>query len=76
VLLASVTATAVEHGADAPNPDPEAISMLAAQIATASPKTYPRIAALGDEMLAGTPEERFTWGLDLLINGMLATPRK
>jgi AcrR family transcriptional regulator len=75
VLLASVTATAVEHGADAPNADPEALTTLAAGIATVSADAYPRIVQLGNDMLSGTPPERFDWGLDVLINGIIGTPR-
>jgi AcrR family transcriptional regulator len=76
LLLASVTAAAVEHGADrSPAEDAQDLSALAASIAIASNATYPRIARLGDEMLSGTGAERFTWGLDVLINGILATQR-
>ena len=75
VLLSAVTADAVEHGAGAPNAHPDALSMLAADIATAPAETYPRIVQLGDDMLSGTPTERFNWGLDVLINGILSTPR-
>ncbi|HEX4058111.1 MAG TPA: TetR/AcrR family transcriptional regulator C-terminal domain-containing protein [Galbitalea sp.] len=75
VLLASVTATAIEHGAGAPNADPEALSLAAASIAAASAKKYPRTVKLRDELLSGAPTERFEWGLDVLINGILATPR-
>ena len=38
-------------------------------------ESYPRIVRLGDEMLSGTGTERFHWGLDVLINGILGTPR-
>jgi hypothetical protein len=27
-------------------------------------------------MLSGAPDERFSWGLDVLINGILNTPRR
>jgi AcrR family transcriptional regulator len=76
LLLASVTATSVEHGgggsADA---DLEALSSLAASIAIVPGETYPSIVRLGDDMLSGTGIERFTWSLDVLINGILGTPR-
>jgi hypothetical protein len=48
--------------------------VLSNWIATAA--TYPRIVSLGGDMLSGTPAERFNWGIDVLINGMLATPRR
>jgi len=76
LLLASVTATAVEHGAEeATSEGTQALSILAAAIAVTPRETYPRIARLGDELLTGTGIERFTWSLDVLINGILATPR-
>jgi AcrR family transcriptional regulator len=76
LLLASVTATAVEHGADQSTGDAaESLSVMAASIAIASSGAYPRIVRLGDEMLSGSGIERFTWGLDVLINGILNTPR-
>ncbi len=76
LLLASVTATAVEHGAaDTTGAGSEALSIMAASIAIAPRETYPRIIRLGDELLSGTGAERFAWGLDVLINGILATPR-
>ncbi len=76
LLLAFVTATAVEHGSgDLIGEGSEALTALAASIAIASGESYPRIVRLGDEMLSGTGMERFGWGLDVLINGILATPR-
>jgi AcrR family transcriptional regulator len=76
LLLAAVTANAVEHGthrsADA---GVDSLSVLAATIATAPQDTYPRIVQLGDDMLSGSGPERFSWGLDVLINGLLHTPR-
>lgn len=74
LLLASVTATAVEHGGSS-SAQHDDLPVLAASIAVASGETYPSIARLGDDMLSGTGVERFEWGLDVLINGILATPR-
>jgi AcrR family transcriptional regulator len=77
LLLASVTATVVEHGAHkSGNESTQALSDLAASIALVPGETYPRIVRLGDEMLSGTGIERFHWGLDVLINGILGTPRQ
>jgi AcrR family transcriptional regulator len=78
LLLSSVTATAVEHGtlaAEADDDDDNELSVIAAAIATASDTAHPRIVEIGDDFLSGSPTERFDWGLDVLINGMLATPR-
>jgi AcrR family transcriptional regulator len=77
LLLASVTATAVEHGGEqSADQQSEALSSLAASIAVAPEQSYPRIVRLGDDMLSGTGVARFSWGLDVLINGILATPRR
>jgi AcrR family transcriptional regulator len=39
-----------------------------------SPERYPNISAIVPLMLAGDGDERFDLGLDVLINGLLATP--
>lgn len=76
LLLASVTASAVEHGTmAATGGGDQVLSAMAEDLATASSATYPRITRLGDEMLSGTGPERFAWGLDVLLNGVLSTPR-
>ena len=76
VLLASVTASAAEHsGPSSTGEGSDALAVLAARLGITSGETYPHIVRLGDEMLSGTGMERFTWGLDVLINGILNTPR-
>ena len=50
------------------------ISALSVEIAGAEAERYPHIARLGDELLSGGPV-RFQWGLDVLLAGILATPR-
>ncbi|UAJ79321.1 TetR/AcrR family transcriptional regulator C-terminal domain-containing protein [Leifsonia sp. ZF2019] len=76
MLFASVTASAVEHAANADGDgDAERLVMMAAALAVASESTHPRTLRLGNQMLAGTGSERFRWGLDVLINGLLHTPR-
>ena len=37
--------------------------------------TFPHIAALGMELMSGPGEDRLTWGFQVLINGILQTPR-
>ena len=77
LLLATVTSNAIEHAApNAVGEGTDALAELATQIAAVPQSTYPRIVRLGDEMLSGTGPERFAWGLDVLINGVLATPRR
>lgn len=38
------------------------------------PEEYPNIAAIADRMTMWDGEERFDWGLDIIINGLIATP--
>ncbi len=76
LLLSAVTAVAVEHGGDRrPGAHAEERSELAATIAIVPSDRYPLIARLGDEMLSGTGPERFGWGIDVLLNGIVGTPR-
>ena len=75
LLLLYPTALAVERGArTSAIREAEEFSALAAAIATADAGRYPNIARLGDELLLGGVE-RFAWGLDVLLNGVLASPR-
>jgi hypothetical protein len=39
-----------------------------------SPERYPHLTAIVPMLMAGNGEERFDLGLDVLINGLLATP--
>jgi AcrR family transcriptional regulator len=72
LLLQLATSTAAEHaGGD----DPEAWDALAAVLRAVKPETYPRIAALGEDLLSGAGPDRSSWGIRALINGVLATPR-
>jgi len=76
LLLASVTASAVEHGdAVAKGENGNSLAPLADAIAVAPQNSYPRIVGLGGEMLSGTGPERFRWGVDVLLNGLLHTTR-
>jgi len=43
-------------------------------IVDARPDVHPHIAALGEQLMTGGPN-RLTWGLYMLINAFLATPR-
>jgi AcrR family transcriptional regulator len=75
LLLSVVTANAVEHSADDfAGENDDALAATAALIATMG-ESYPRIVRLGDGMVSGTGTEHFHWGLDVLINGILNTPR-
>jgi AcrR family transcriptional regulator len=74
-LLQYATATAAEQSVRHRSARVVAdIASLSDTIATIDATRYPHIARLGGE-LTGGGGERFRWGLDLLLNGILATPR-
>lgn len=76
VLLQVATATAAEQsareGAVGTRDEHDA---LVQALRNVSADTHPRIAALGDDLLSGTPETRLTWMFRMVINGTLTTPR-
>jgi len=77
LLLHFATSTAAEQGTreraiDA-HGDEEA---LVAALREASADTYPHLAALGvGQLLSGSGPDRLRWGFDVLLNGILQTPR-
>lgn len=76
VLLQTATATAAEHSTRAHAVDSaEEHNALVTALRGASPGTHPRIAALADDLVAGTPEQRLTWIFHSVINGTLTTER-
>ena len=48
---------------------------LALAIAAAPADTYPNIAAFGPDLLSGEGADRMRWGIQVLIDGILHTPR-
>jgi hypothetical protein len=52
--------------------DEEALEHAIHQATTSN---YPTIAALGADLVSGTPEARFGWHVRVLLNGMAMTPR-
>ncbi|HKE77927.1 MAG TPA: TetR/AcrR family transcriptional regulator [Solirubrobacteraceae bacterium] len=50
------------------------VERVAEAFATLDPERFPTIAALGPAMTRGDERERFELGLDVIINGLLATP--
>jgi AcrR family transcriptional regulator len=58
------------------DPDHEAreVERLAVRFARLDPERFPTMAALGPALTRGDGAERFELGLDVLINGLLATP--
>jgi len=79
LLLLYATANAAEQSNRKESPQAAEdylaeLSFLSMAIATADAGSYPHIARLGDELLSGGPI-RIQWGLDVLLAGILATPR-
>ena len=76
VLLQVATATAAEQSVrdrDAAAED-EHLALVAA-LRAISAETHPRIAALADDLVSGTPEQRLAWIFRAVINGARTTPR-
>ena len=76
VLLQVATATAAEQSARqgdaaAENEQDALVSALRA----VSPDSYPRIAAVGADLVSGTPAQRLAWIFRAVINGTQATGR-
>ena len=76
LLLLYATAIAAEQGARRTAPAPaDAVSALAVAVATADPGRHPHVARLGRELFSGPGEARLGWALDVLLEGVLRTPR-
>jgi AcrR family transcriptional regulator len=74
LFLTYVIATAVEHAGRPPSDSPE-LHDLREKLATLDPTTHPHLAKLGPELLAGQASERFRWGLQALVRGVMAAAR-
>ena len=57
-----------------PEHEQREVERLAERFATLDAERYPTMAALGPAMTRGDGVERFELGLDVIINGLLATP--
>ena len=76
LLLSFATVTAVEHGGrPVAGQDPDDLSGLAVELAAVDPATRPNLARVGEALLTGAGEDRFRWGANVLITGILNTPR-
>ena len=76
VLLQVATATAAEQSArqgDAAAEDEQ--DALVSALRAVSPDRYPRIAAVGADLVSGTPAQRLAWIFRAVINGTQATGR-
>ncbi len=75
LVLQVCTANAAEHGSRTGPADAKDFHDLAAAIRTAPADTYPAIAASAEDLLAGAPGQRRRWRYDVLIAGIMDTPR-
>jgi AcrR family transcriptional regulator len=73
LLVLYVTAIVAERGNGVDPAAPE--GPVARAVAAVSVRDYPRLHAARAEMLSGTGEERFTWALDVLLEGLLQSRR-
>ncbi|MFC8078179.1 TetR/AcrR family transcriptional regulator [Streptomyces sp. NPDC057307] len=77
VLLQVATATAAEQSTRAEDTDArDDHNALARTLREVSADTHPRIAALADDLVSGTPRERLSWMFRTVVNGALTTPRQ
>lgn len=77
VLLQVATATAAEQSTraeDAAARDDH--NALAQALREVSAGAHARIAALGDDLMSGTPHQRLRWIFHAVVNGALTTPRE
>lgn len=76
VLLQVATATAAEQSARAGAIDAEdEHNGLVTALGEVSAQTHPSIAALGADLVSGTPQQRLAWIFRAVINGTRTTPR-
>ena len=75
LLLQFATTTAAEHGTrnQAPDTAQEWAAFLQALHSTSATRR-PHTAAAAGDLVSGTPETRLTWGLLVLLNGILTAP--
>jgi len=77
LLVQHATAQAAEAGTreEAPGAEVEEAEFSAAVRAAAAPGSpLENMVAAGEDLLSGTGEQRLRWSLDVLLNGVLATP--
>ena len=76
LLLLYATANAAEHSTrESSSQAAHEDSILAAVIVTVDVNRYPHIAQLGDTLLSGKGADRFQWGIDVFLTGVLTTLR-
>jgi AcrR family transcriptional regulator len=76
LLLQFGTSTAVEQGTRRASPGAEQENNeLAVALRAVSAEAYPRLAALAEQLLSGPGSARLRWGFEVLLNGVIDTPR-
>lgn len=76
LLLQTATATAAEHSGQTSSCDHGAeLRQLNETLASASPEEFPYLHRQAADLTSGTPPERRRWAVDMLVNGIIATPR-
>lgn len=71
LVLAYVTSTAIEQGGERASNE---LTELTQVLERLEAHTHPHLAKLRHELVSGAGDERFRWGLDVLINGLLHRP--
>ncbi|AHH97799.1 TetR/AcrR family transcriptional regulator C-terminal domain-containing protein [Kutzneria viridogrisea] len=75
LLMQLATATAAEHSTREETKTGAEFEALRAAAQGADRRTHPHLTAAGAELFSGAGPDRLLWGLRVLINGVLATPR-
>jgi AcrR family transcriptional regulator len=73
LILLYVTAIAAEHGERRDHADP--LAPIAKALGAVSAEAYPRVHALREQLLSGDGPARFAWSIEVLLTGVLRTPR-
>lgn len=74
LLMLYVTAVVAEHANGLDPAAPEGAATRA--VASASARDYPHVCAARPHLLSGKAEERFAWAIEVLLRGILETPRE
>jgi AcrR family transcriptional regulator len=70
LLVQYATATAAEHGTRDEQPGTADDSDMAHALAEVSADVHPRLHELREALVAGEGQERFRWGIDVLLAGL------
>jgi hypothetical protein len=77
LLLQRATATAAEEGERRLDTNTAAADEQVAEVIEGlSPKRYPHLASLSNEMLSGTPTSRLIWSFDVFLDGITKASSK